>query len=168
MRNFIIVLILLFSVTAMASDAGDTKDVGPATTITKVEVAVPNALDPAKEETKAVEGPVEGTQVEVEIPPAPEMAQTVVQAIKSKNWAVVIGGVLMLFVFIINTFVIKKLPKAYVPWVTAAAGIATYVSLNMYAGMPWDEAIAQGFTAGASAVGLWEMLGKRVLPKKVQ
>jgi hypothetical protein len=74
----------------------------------------------------------------------------------------------MLLIFVLDKIVKLKdrLPKTAVPWVAAALGIVGSIAAQLTTGLPWGQALLQGFTAGVVAVGLWELIFKAVLNKK--
>jgi hypothetical protein len=45
-------------------------------------------------------------------------------------------------------------------------GIVGSIAAQLTTGLPWGQALLQGFTAGVVAVGLWELIFKAVLNKK--
>jgi hypothetical protein len=91
-----------------------------------------------------------------------------VEAAKNGNWVLFTGILIMLLIFVLDKVVKLKdrLPKNAVPWVAAAMGIVGSIAAQLTTGIPWGQALLQGFTAGVVAVGLWELIFKAVLNKK--
>lgn len=87
-------------------------------------------------------------------------------AISGQHWPVVTGMVIVLVVYVANRFGLKdEVGKSLVPWIAASLGIALSIGVQLADGVEWQTALSQGFMAGASAVGLWEMVLKHVLPQ---
>ena len=91
-----------------------------------------------------------------------------VDAVKSKNWSLFAGLFVMLALYLMGrlTNLREAVGAKAWPWVGASLAIATTIASSLVVGMPWNEALIQGFIGGAAATGLWEMLGKHILPKK--
>jgi hypothetical protein len=134
------------------------------------------AEQPKKEEAKEA---ASTTAVSGDSPKAPmEEPETVVEAIKdvgllveaarNGNWILFTGILIMLLIFVLDKIVKLKdrLPKTAVPWVAAALGIVGSIAAQLTTGLPWGQALLQGFTAGVVAVGLWELIFTAVLNKK--
>ena len=93
-------------------------------------------------------------------------AKGLYSAIADRNWALAVAFGLTLLVFGLRKLkVLAKVPAKAVPWVTAALAIAGYVAAALMApGAALGEAALTGLAAGASAVGLWEMVLKHLFP----
>jgi len=91
-----------------------------------------------------------------------------VDALQSKNWALVFGILLSLLVSIANKFGLKdKVGSKALPWVTSGTAVAGAVGAALLSGFPVMEALSQGLVAGVAAIGGWEMILKHFLaPKK--
>lgn len=98
---------------------------------------------------------------------AMEAALGLIDALKSKNWPLATGLILMLVVFVANKLGLKKLvgPKA-LPWVAMGLAVAGTVGAGLIAGLGWADAIIQGVLAGVVAIGGWELLLKNILGDK--
>lgn len=114
-----------------------------------------------EEKAPAEEGKTPEIQTDEE---AVSSVKQVVGAAKEGKWALVAGISIMLLVFILRKMnVISKLPSKMVPWVAAGLSILGYVSAAlMVEGVAVTDALIGGFTNGASAVGLWEMVFQHV------
>jgi len=101
---------------------------------------------------------------------AVETAKGLYNALQQKQWALALGLGLSLLVFgLRRTGVLNKVPSKALPWVTAAFGVLSYVIAALMAeGASIPDALLGGATAGATAVGLWEMLLKHFLSAKAE
>jgi len=91
-----------------------------------------------------------------------------VEAARNGNWVFFTGLLIMLIIFVLDKLVKLKeriSPKA-VPWVAAVFGIVGSVAAQLTTGIPWGQALLQGFTAGIAAAGLWELIFQHLLKKK--
>jgi hypothetical protein len=88
--------------------------------------------------------------------------------IASKAWSALAGAVILLLIWLANTFGLRNaVPPKYIPWIAAGLGILSAIGTNLYAGAPWLDALFGGFTSGATSVGLYQMLFQQFLPKGV-
>lgn len=96
------------------------------------------------------------------------LAKLLIEAVKSKNWPLAAGILVMLALYAAERFgkVRQKVGKKLWPWVGAGFGIAASIAAGLMAGVDVMDAVVQGFIAGAAATGLWEMVGKHVLKSK--
>jgi hypothetical protein len=100
---------------------------------------------------------------------AVEDVSVLIEAAKSGNWPLFAGILLMLLVFVLDKLVdLKaKVGKKAMPWVAAGLGIVGTMGVTLTDGsITWWWGLIQGLLAGASAVGLWELVGKHALKKK--
>ena len=90
-----------------------------------------------------------------------------VEAARNGNWVFFTGLLIMLLIFILDKMVDlkKRIPATAVPWVAATLGIVGSIAAQLTTGIPWGQAILQGFTSGVTAVGLWEMIFKHMNKK---
>ena len=134
---------------AVTSDAGADKTKVKAKAKTKVKAKVGDPADDAADVEEAV-----------------EEAFALVEAIKSKNWPLAVGLILMLLVFAANKFGLKKIvgPKA-LPWVAMVLAVFGTVGTGLIAGLGWAESLMQGVMAGVVAIGGWELLLKHLVAK---
>ena len=98
---------------------------------------------------------------------AAETVSLLIKAVQDKNWALAIGFLMMLLVFVANKFGLKDKvgPKA-VPWVVMGLSVASVSGGALIAGVAIPEVIMQGVLAGVAAIGGWELLFKHLLVKK--
>jgi uncharacterized membrane protein YcjF (UPF0283 family) len=157
-------LVLLLSVPVFAEDATE----APATDIVEaveetapVEPAAPEEAEPAPE-------PVEPEEPETE-EEAAETVSLLVAAFNVGAWPVVVGLIIMLVVWAVRRFALKKIDEKWkkaTPWVAAGLGILSCIGVSLAAGtMVWWRALIDGFVSGISASGLWELIGKHLLGK---
>lgn len=130
---------------------------------------VPVVAAPAGEEAEAlVEEPPE---LEGDIETAEEAVSTVVaiiNAAQSGNWGLMLAGILMLSVWVLRTFLWSSMKKEWIPYITAGTGTAVAFASAVIGGSSLVEALAVaagGLFAGLSAIGAWEILGKKILKK---
>jgi len=106
-----------------------------------------------------------------------ESIKWIVKQFQDKNYGAGVSGVIMVLVFVFNKYFVKSIKPSLLPWVSVAIGILTAIATKL-AGMAvgsstmdWLSAIGMGFVAGATASGLWSLLGKHIvalLQKKFQ
>lgn len=106
--------------------------------------------------------------IKPDVPETPEEADQVltdlVSAAEKGHWAIVAGLCLMLFIWVLRRVkILTKIPDKAIPWVAAGLAILGYIATGLAQGMVWHVALVQGFLAGASAVGLWEMIFRHYL-----
>ena len=90
-----------------------------------------------------------------------------ISAYQNGEWSILIGCILMLAVWVANKFGLKdKIGKSLVPWVACGAGILISMAINLVQGSSIKGALIQGLISGFSAIGLWELIFKRLLAKK--
>ena len=105
--------------------------------------------------------------VEEAVDAASDEVSLLVDAIQSKNWALVLGLLLSLLVAVANKFGLKdKVGGKAIPWVTSGVAVAGAVGAALLAGIPLMEAVPQGLVAGVAAIGGWEMVLKHILARK--
>lgn len=120
--------------------------------------------------------PVEdaGISQSVPAPKAPESTaevistvRTLISAAKGGEWPLFVGTLLMLTIwFLQRVWKIKeKVGKDALPWLAAAGGIGVTVATGLIQGASLGDGILQGLATGAVAVGLWEMILKRLVTK---
>lgn len=127
----------------------------------------PALKETTKAPVKATKAPVKEPQTVAE---AVDDASLLIEAAKSGDWVLFTGLLIMLLIFLLDKVIKLKemLPDAAVPWVASGFGILGSVAVQLTTGIPWGQALLQGFTAGVTAVGLWELLFKALLKKKVE
>ncbi|MBQ73328.1 MAG: hypothetical protein CMJ67_10530 [Planctomycetaceae bacterium] len=159
MRYVLLAFALLFSVpVAMAQDEA------PAPS---EEVAAPAEEAPAKVDAPAEAETPSAESVEEAVEAVSDEASVLVDAIQSKNWALVLGMLLSLLVAVANKFGLKdKVGGKAVPWVTSAVAVAGAIGASLMAGISVMEAVSQGLVAGVAAIGGWEMVLKHILAPK--
>ncbi len=115
----------------------------------------------AAEEAKAEEA------VPQTLDEAAETVSLLVKAVQDKNWALAVGFLMMLLVFIANKFGLKnKVGSKGVPWVVMGLSVASVAGAALTAGLAVPEALVQGVLAGVAAIGGWELMFKHLLVKK--
>jgi hypothetical protein len=164
MRYFMLIFMLAFSFApAFAQDTNEVVLVdtdSAATTDTDVPATTEPAAD--NEQPPPMDGEL-GTAGEVV-----EMVQMVVNAAKEGNWGVLFAGVLMLLVWVTRTFLWNTFPKEWIPVATVSLATAAGLGTAILAGTGVFEAVMVaigGLFTGFAAVGVWESIGKKVLPK---
>jgi len=108
---------------------------------------------------------------EIVIPDTPEEAgellNAAIKAAEGGHWAIFAGFLIMLVIWGLRRVNwLNSVPDQYIPWISAGIGIVSYVAIALAAGTGVRVAITQGCMAGVEAVGLWELVFKRLLGKK--
>jgi len=102
-----------------------------------------------------------------DIPEAMKDVGLLIDAARNGNWVLFSGILILLIIFVLDKVVKLKsiIPKTAVPWVAAGFGIVISIAMQLTTGIPWGQALVQGFCSGTVAVGLWEMLfNKKPVP----
>lgn len=144
---------------AQAGEAAPAADAAPAPEAD----AAPAPEGEAQEEAKPEEAAAPETLDE-----AAETVGLLIKAVQDKNWALAIGFLMMLLVFIANKFGLKdKVGTKALPWVVMGLSVASVSGAALVAGVAVPEVIMQGVLAGVAAIGGWELMFKHLLKKKV-
>jgi glucose-6-phosphate-specific signal transduction histidine kinase len=99
----------------------------------------------------------------------PGLVKLLAQAVKDKDWELVIAFVLMLLVAIGNFILIKldvlgeERRKLALPWIASISATLVLSASTLIAGGGWWQAILAGLVTGAAATGLWELIFKHVV-----
>ncbi len=93
---------------------------------------------------------------------ASEVAMVIVKAFQDKNWAVVVGGILMLLIFLLNKMGVMEMLKLE-GWKVAAfsvgLGVVSQVGVELFLSSgDWVMAIVMGVSNGLVATGFWELI----------
>ena len=100
-------------------------------------------------------------QVEI-IPPVDpgETVNTIIGAAGASQWALLIGAVLCLIVWIIRKFIWREVNPKILPWLAVAIGGCGGAGFALVAEpYNWLNAVILGVQAGLSAAGTWGLLG---------
>ena len=119
-------------------------------------------------ETTVAEGetlPAAGAGVEDgvdDVAEATEVVTAIVKAFQEKNWSVVVGGILMLLIFLLNKFGVMQMLKLD-GWKVAAfsvgLGVVSQVSVELFLSSgDWVMALTMGISNGLVATGFWELI----------
>ena len=135
-----------------------------------VEVA-PDAGPSSAPVVAADGGPADATAAPAVPTTAKEAADGInifVAAAKGGHWSLALGILLTLLVWFLDRILKLKdrVGSKALPWVAAGLGIMATMGISLASGLPLGEGLVQGFMTGATAVGLWELLYKHVMPKK--
>jgi hypothetical protein len=113
---------------------------------------------------------------------AQEVAETAVEvvpdisgfwaAISAQNWPLAVGIGLAVVVWAARKWIVKKLPKKALPWVTLALAICGTTGTRIVQfnseGRPWWQGMIQGILEGSlmgfAAMGMWDV--KQTVVKK--
>lgn len=110
-----------------------------------------------------------GEDITPTIEDAPGLVSTLVQAVKDKNWQLVVAMAIMLLVVLVNTILLRfgvltdEMRKKALPWLSAATGCLVLTASTLLAGGSWLDAILAGLVTGSAAIGLWELVFKRLI-----
>lgn len=159
-------LVCLADVPAPATDTDivvvDTDSQEPVTVVEPT--ATPATVDAPAADT---DEPAPGAEV-LTTEDALALLPQIIAAAKSGNWGLLIALVLMVVVYVLKTFVWKKLPKEAVPYVTIGVTSVTSFSAAILAGSSVADSVligVGGLLMGLSAIGVWEVLGKKIFKK---
>ena len=161
---------IAFATPAFADPASDAlageqaAEAAPAVEAPAEDAAAPAGDDKPAEEKKeeAAEDAAPQTLDE-----AAETVSLLVKAVQDKNWALAVGFLMMLLVFVANKFGLKdKVGSKALPWVVMGLSVASVSGGALVAGVAVPEVIVQGILAGVAAIGGWELLFKHLLVKK--
>ena len=130
----------------------------PKAPVAAVEAPTVEAAPAAKAEAPAVAPAQDLSPQEVVA-----LGKTILDAAKGGNWGLAVAGILMLLVWVMRKFFLKKIPSSYMPWVAAGVGVAGAIAANLQAGQAWGGALMSGLMAGAAASGLYSLIGKKFL-----
>ena len=167
-RVFTIILALGF---AFAPPAFAEPDLSASDALAGEQAKEADAEDaPAAEGEAAAEAPeasATADEVPQDLTEASEAVSLMVKAVQDKNWALAVGFLMMLLVFIANKFGLKnKVGSKALPWVVMGLSVASVSGAALSAGLAIPEAVVQGILAGVAAIGGWELLFKHILVKK--
>ena len=92
--------------------------------------------------------------------------QEFLDAVATGRWAAVVGFSLMLAVFFARRLLLKAIPKRDLDLATSGFAVVAVVASGLVAsGGDWrsaTQAVVSGLVVGATAIGFWQLLGKRV------
>ena len=139
---------------------------------TKEEVASNDAADAAEKVVEAVVGegatlPSADSEAGIkdgvdDIGEASEVGMMLVKAFKDKNWAVFVGGILMLLIFLLNKLGLMakmKLEGWKVAAFSVGLGVVSQVSVELaFSQGDWVMALVMGISNGLVATGFWELV----------
>lgn len=165
------VLGLAFTTPAFADPASDalagaqTEEAAPATEGSEEAAPATEGADEAAPAAEEAEGSEEAAPQSLD--EAAETVSLLLKAVQDKNWALAIGFLMMLLVFVANKFGLKdKVGVKAVPWVVMGLSVASVSGGALIAGVAIPEVLMQGVLAGVAAIGGWELLFKHLLAKK--
>ncbi len=162
MRYVLFAFLLLFSVPTVAF----AQDEAPASTEAAAPADDAGAEAPATEEGSE-EAAASPESVEEAVDVVSDEVSLLVDAVQSKNWALVLGFLLSLLMAVANKFGLKdKVGGKAVPWVTSGVAVLGAVGAALMGGIPLMDAVSQGLVAGVAAIGGWEMVLKHVFARK--
>jgi glucose-6-phosphate-specific signal transduction histidine kinase len=99
----------------------------------------------------------------------PGLVTLLAQAVKDRDWSLVVALVIMLLVAVGNFVLIKlnilgdERRKLALPWLAAISGTLVLSASTLIAGGSWWQAVIAGLVTGAAATGLWELVFRHVL-----
>lgn len=99
----------------------------------------------------------------------PGLVQTLAQAVKDKDWALVVAMIIMLIVAIGNFILVKmdilteEARKLALPWIAVTSACLVTFASTLISGGGWWNAVLYGLLVGPAAVGLWELVLKHVV-----
>jgi hypothetical protein len=172
MRALLTVFLLFFCMTpSFAQDDPESETPAieePAEPATEDDAAAPDEEGEAEKEDEVKEpaepeAPAE-SEPGAELPP--EIFDTLLNAVQSKNWSLAAACVLMILVWgLRKSKALAKVDSKALPWISVAMGVAWSASSAALDGEQWGAAILQGILVGLAGSGLWDTLGKQALGK---
>lgn len=96
-----------------------------------------------------------------------ELLPAALEAAQGGKWGIFAALLIMVLVHFVTKvkFVKNLLPKEAKPWVAAIAGVVASIVTTVLTTGDWVQAILGGLVTGSAAVGLWEMLGRKLSGK---
>lgn len=174
--GFLATLLLFTVVPAFADDAAPAQPAAAAAAAAPAaDAAKPAAAEPAAEPAAAAAkadsaDPVDEAAKKIDaatedINDHPvENINAIIAAFKEGRWAAGIGLAVMFLIWILRKFIWKLIPKKVLPWLTLVLGCTVTVATELIAGIVWWQTLIDGFLASASAMALWSLIFKHVLP----
>lgn len=98
-----------------------------------------------------------------------QMGKTIVEMFQTGQHGAAVAGMVMLTVFGLRSLLKDRLPHAALPWLSAGLGVMSAVAMQLLAlavgarPTEWLTAVVQGALIGATASGLWSLLGKKLM-----
>lgn len=156
-------LISLFFVAGMflGTQTSFAQDEAPAAEPVSEEVASGEAPEAATEEApEAEEEPPPVEEVEETLEDAADLAGDVAYAIHSQNWAVAVGLLLIIVVFLLRKAGVEgKLPQGSkaLPWLTLSLATAASVGAALLGQMEWSAVLGATLGSAGIAMGGWDL-----------
>ena len=89
-----------------------------------------------------------------------ETVNTLIDAAQSAHWALIIGSVLCLIVWIIRKYVWTQANPKILPWLAVGIGVCGGAGFALIENpSAWINAILLGINGGVAAAGSWGLLG---------
>lgn len=158
-------LVLFLAAPHLLADASTTAITATPVLVADAPIAEPakpaDAAAPVVSEAKPSPNPPDISSIEKEDPTT--FVENIKTAYAAKEWGVLIGFILMLIVFLVVKYLWKAFPAKWLPYMSIALGVIGDVGWQLAIGsQTWWRAILSGLTSGATATGLWELLGKKL------
>lgn len=159
------ILAALLLLSAVPAFADDPKPAEPAAAAAVAKPAEPAPAADVKSDdpVKDAEEKIDDATKTIEENPV-ESVSAIVQAFKEGRWAAGIGLALMFVIWILRKFIWKLIPQKVLPWLTLGLGCTVTVAIELISGIVWWQTLIDGFLASASAMALWSLIFKHVLP----
>ena len=170
MKRITIMLIICGGMWLSPITAFGQPEEGTGEVVETVEVVTPD--EGLNEPTEAVTIDVEEVTVVEDIPDSEAVPETIEEAVetvggilgaaKHGNWGLVIAGIIMVLVFVMRKYALKRIDAKYVPWITAGLVNLVLVAEALIQGTPIGQAFLVGFLLSTAAGGLWSLVGKHL------
>ena len=166
--SLVLVLVPTSALAEPAPDAyaqADEPGESPGNVVVPTPAAPADAVTPAPAAEPEVVPPMEEPK---DVAEALKDVGVMIEAARNGNWVLFAGVLILLLIFVLDKMVNLKslVPKAAVPWIAAGMGILVSIGAQLTTGIPWGQALLQGFCAGTVAVGLWELVFQHALKSK--
>lgn len=89
----------------------------------------------------------------------------IIDAVKNKNWGLLVSLVLMLLIWLARYFLFPKASPYLAAFLSAFLPCVAMFAASLGSGKPVLESVIAALVIGTSASGLWTWVGKHLLPK---
>ena len=95
------------------------------------------------------------------------MEASLISAAENGHWALFFGFCLMILVSVVRASFKDSIPSKYVVYLTQGMAVTTAIAASLTMGQAWYSAIIAGVVVGTTANGMWSLIGKTLLGRRV-